>query len=128
MNLFLLLVEKASGAVQTATEGAVQTAAKPAGNPLMNLLPFVLFFVVFYVLLVIPQQRKAKKETRMRNEIEVGEKVLTNGGMIGQVVKIKEKSIVIATGKNKVEMEFVKNAIAENLTKLEARAMEKKNK
>ncbi len=128
MNLFLLLVEKASGAVQTAAEGAAQTTTKPAGNPLMNLLPFVLFFVVFYVLLVIPQQRKAKKETRMRNEIEVGEKVLTNGGMIGQVVKIKEKTLVIATGKNKVEMEFVKNAIAENLTKLEARAMEKKNK
>ena len=55
-----------------------------------SLIPFLLIFVVFYFLLIRPQQKKAKDHKSMQSSIRRGDKVITNGGIMGSVVRIKE--------------------------------------
>ncbi len=52
------------------------------------ILPLVLIFVVFYFLLIRPQQKKQKKHREMLNQVSRGDDVVTNGGIVGHVVKI----------------------------------------
>jgi preprotein translocase subunit YajC len=125
MNLLLLLVEHAGAAA-----GAAQTAPKtiPTGGGMSGLLMIIVFFVIFYIILIIPQQRKAKKDEKMRTGTKENDRILTNGGILATVTRIKEKSLIVTTGKGKVEIEILKNAVAQNITQLEAIAREKANK
>jgi len=52
------------------------------------ILPLILIFVVFYFLLIRPQQKKQKKHREMLNQVSRGDDVVTNGGIVGHVVKI----------------------------------------
>ena len=53
----------------------------------MTLLPLVLIFVVFYFLLIRPQQKKVKEHREMLDKLRRGDRVVTNGGIIGQIIK-----------------------------------------
>ncbi|MCD6578171.1 preprotein translocase subunit YajC [bacterium] len=127
MSLILLLVEKAVSAGAT-TAGQVAGQAAPqtkAPNPMGSLLLFVVIFIGMYLLLMIPQQKRSKKEKLMREKIKEGDKILTTGGIIGEVKKVKEKSIIIETGKNGNQMEIVKTAIGQNITELQREQQQK---
>ncbi len=66
-----------------------------------SLLPLVLIFVVFYFLLIRPQQKKAKEHRTMLDALRRGDKVVTNGGIIGQIMKVvseNELDLEIADG------------------------------
>ena len=52
------------------------------------ILPLVLIFVVFYFLLIRPQQKKRKAHQAMLQEVHRGDDVVTNGGIVGHVVKV----------------------------------------
>ena len=52
------------------------------------ILPLVLIFVVFYFLLIRPQQKKQKAHRAMLSEVHRGDDIVTNGGIVGDVVKI----------------------------------------
>ena len=52
------------------------------------ILPLVLIFVVFYFLLIRPQQKKQKAHRAMLQEVHRGDDVVTNGGIVGHVVKV----------------------------------------
>ncbi len=52
------------------------------------ILPLILIFVVFYFLLIRPQQKKQKAHREMLNQVSRGDDVVTNGGIVGHVVKI----------------------------------------
>ena len=70
-----------------------------SGTDFMAFLPLVLIFVVFYFLLIRPQQKKMKEHTQMLGNLRKGDKVVTNGGLIGTVYKVtsdQELSIEIA--------------------------------
>ncbi len=54
----------------------------------MTLLPLVLIFVVFYFLLIRPQQKKVKDHRAMLGKLQRGDKVVTNGGIVGQIRKV----------------------------------------
>jgi preprotein translocase subunit YajC len=60
------------------------------GSPLTMLLPFVLIFVVFYLLIIRPQQKKQREHQKMLGSVQNGDRVLTSGGLIGNVVGTKE--------------------------------------
>ena len=60
------------------------------GSPLTMLLPFVLIFVVFYLLIIRPQQKKQREHQKMLGAVQNGDRVLTSGGLIGNVVGTKE--------------------------------------
>lgn len=78
-----------------------QAAPGPFGFDIMSLLPLVLIFAVFYFFLIRPQQKKAQQQKTLLSSLKRGDRVLTNGGIIGVVTKIiseQELEVEIADG------------------------------
>ena len=83
------------------------------------LIPLVLIFVVFYFLLIRPQQKKAKAHREMIAGLRRGDRVVTSGGIIGQVQRVlgdNELSVQIAEG---VRVRVMRSMIAELVAKPE---------
>lgn len=78
-----------------------------------SFVPLVLLIVVFYFILIRPQQKKAKDHAELLKSIRRGDEVVTSGGMIGEVVNVKDKSVVVRSLDAKFEVS--KSAIAEIL-------------
>jgi preprotein translocase subunit YajC len=76
---------------------ALAAAPEGSADPLTSLLPLVFIFVVFYFLLIRPQSKKAKEHKQMVESLAKGDEVVTNGGLLGKLVKI---------GDNFVELEL----------------------
>lgn len=83
---------------------------------LVQLISLVLIFVVFYFLLIRPQKKKDKETQNMRNNIQVGDEIVTAGGIIGRVVSIKEDNVVIETGNDRSKVRIKRWAIQSNET------------
>jgi len=84
-----------------------------------SLLPLVLIFAIMYFLLIRPQQRKAKEHKQMVENLRKGDQVVTQGGIIGKVTKVKEDNeieVEIATG---VKIRVVQTTVAAVLNKTE---------
>ncbi|WP_425545005.1 preprotein translocase subunit YajC [Caenispirillum bisanense] len=78
-------------------------------------LPLILIFVVFYFLLIRPQQKRMKQHKELLANIRRGDRIVTNGGIIGQVTKVQdgELQVEIAEGvKVKVLRDMVANVLA----------------
>ena len=100
---------------------AVSSAAPNGGSGgwllmLVQLHPLVLIFVVFYFLLIRPQKKRDKETQKMRNSVQVGDEVITAGGIIGRVVSIKEDNVVIETGNDRSKVRIKRWAIQSNET------------
>jgi preprotein translocase subunit YajC len=65
------------------------------GNPLVSFAPLILIGLVFYFLLIRPQQRRARAQQQLMRSIEVGDEVVTSGGILGEVVEIDDDEGVI---------------------------------
>lgn len=76
------------------------------------ILPFILMFVVFYFLLILPEKRRKKKYDSMIDELKVNDKIMTRGGIIGKIVKIKDESVIIETSQERTKLEFSKQGIS----------------
>ncbi|MBM6921357.1 preprotein translocase subunit YajC [Phocea massiliensis] len=85
----------------------------------IQIVPFLLLIVVFYFVLIRPQRKRDKETQRMRNSIQVGDEVLTVGGIVGLVVSIKEDTVVVETGGDRSKIRLKRWAIQENLTQHE---------
>jgi preprotein translocase subunit YajC len=68
-------------------------AAGGQGEALTSFLPLIVIFVVFYFLLIRPQTKKAKEHKQMVEAIAKGDEVVTNGGLLGRVVKVGDNFI-----------------------------------
>jgi preprotein translocase subunit YajC len=80
-----------------------QDAAAGGGMAmLMQIAPLVLIFAVFYFLLIRPQQKKQKEHRALLGALKRGDRVLTAGGIIGQITRVKE-------GVDEVEVEIAPN-------------------
>ncbi len=84
--------------------------APAAGNP-MSLIVIVLFFVVFYFFVMRPQKKQEKETAKMRDNLQIGDEISTNGGILGRVVKIKDDIITIETGSDKNKLKIFKWAV-----------------
>ncbi len=89
-----------------------------AGLGLQNLLPLILIFVIMYFLLIRPQQKKVKKHKEMVNALKRGDSVVTQGGVIGRIVKVKdeENQLEVEIAPN-VSIKVVKSTISQVLGK-----------
>lgn len=83
-----------------------------ANSTLISLLPLVLLIVVMYFLMIRPQKKKDKEVQAMRNSVQVGDEIVTIGGIVGKVVKTKDETIVIQIGADKVKMEIMRWAVS----------------
>lgn len=79
---------------------------------LMTLIPLVLIVAVFYFFMIRPENKKKKKAAEMRSNLKVGDMITTIGGVIGTVCAVKDDTIVIETGADRVRIEFTKWAIS----------------
>ncbi len=90
-----------------------------AAGGLISIIPFILIFVIMYFLLIRPQQKKMKEHQAMVAALRRGDQVVTQGGVIGKVVKVKEDGeaeVEIAEG---VKVRVLKATIANVISKTE---------
>lgn len=88
----------------------------------------VVMIVLFYFMLIRPENKKKKAAEELRNSLKPGDDVTTIGGLIGTVCAVKENSVVIETGADRVRIEMTKWAIGtkDNKTETAAKKEEKK--
>ena len=88
------------------------TAASPTTQSWITLvLYFGVFMLIFYFLVIMPRKKQEKKLNQLIAELKRGDKVVTIGGIRGEVSKVKEDSFIIKVSEN-TEVEFIKKAIA----------------
>ena len=80
-------------------------------SPLMNFVPLIFIFVIFYFMLIRPQRQKEKQHQAMLSNLNKNDEVVTNSGIHGTVVNVKEKSIILRVDDN-VKIELEKNCVA----------------
>ncbi|MCL1796586.1 MAG: preprotein translocase subunit YajC [Clostridia bacterium] len=94
-------------------EGA-EVAEGSEGSGIAMLIQFgmmALIFGVFYMLLIRPQRKKDKKVKEMLGQLKVGDRVTTIGGIHGTIVSIKDDTLTLAVGTEKVKLVFARWAI-----------------
>lgn len=98
-----------------------------AGAGLLSMLPMLLIMIaVFYFMLIRPENKRKKQAAQMRDELKVGDRITTIGGIVGTVVSIKDDKFVIETSADQVRIEFCKWALSTNDTAAEAKAAAQK--
>ena len=95
-----------------------------AGSMLTMLIPLGLMVLFFYFFLIRPEKKRNKEMQDMLNNIQVADEVVTNGGIIGRVVSVKEDTVLIETGSDRTKIRILKQAIAKNNTVHEAMMQE----
>ena len=89
------------------------------GNAIAQFIPLILIFAIMYLLLIRPQQKKMKEHQKMVEALRRGDQVVTQGGLIGKVVKVKddkEIEVEIAEG---VKVRVIKGTVTQVLSKTE---------
>ena len=79
---------------------------------LSTVLMFAVMIAIFYFLLIRPESKRKKAMAKMRSELAVGDEITTIGGIIGTICAVKEETIVIETGADRVRIEFAKWAVS----------------
>jgi preprotein translocase subunit YajC len=96
---------------------ALIAQASNNSNPLALFLPLILMGGVFYFLLIRPQQRRVRAQQALVNAVEVGDEIMTTGGMFGTIVEIDDDEgtvlVEIAPG---TRIRMVKSGISRRLT------------
>ena len=82
-----------------------------------TLIMIVLMIAIFYFLLIRPENKRKKEADNLRSSLTVGDNVLTIGGITGTVCAVKEGTVVIETGADRVRLEMTKESIATRFTK-----------
>ncbi|MEE0858469.1 MAG: preprotein translocase subunit YajC [Acutalibacteraceae bacterium] len=81
---------------------------------------YVLLFAAMYFFLIRPNSKKKKQEEELRNSLEIGDELITIGGIMGRVVSIKDDdSFILETGPDRTKMQFKKWAISTIVTEKE---------
>lgn len=80
-----------------------------------SLLPLVALFAIFYFLIIRPQQKQAKAHRDMVANLKKGDKIVTNGGLMVEVVKVEDAFFVVKNSDNS-EMKLAKEFVARLIT------------
>jgi len=81
------------------------------GDLLTSLLPLVALFAIFYFLIIRPQQKQAKAHKEMIANLKKGDRIVTNGGLMVEVVKVEDTYFIVKNSDNS-EMKLVKEFAA----------------
>lgn len=109
MNFLLLEGEVASQASTAGTGGA--------GSPWWIMIIYVAIIgLALYFLMIRPQRKRQKQEEHMRSNVQVGDEILTIGGLYGRVVSIKDDTMVIESPGDHSKQKIAKWAVQQNMT------------
>ena len=84
-----------------------------------QIIPIILIFAIMYFLLIRPQQKRIKEHQNMVASLRRGDQVVTQGGVIGKVTKVKEENEIEVEISDGVKVRVRQNTIAEVLSKTE---------
>ncbi|EAJ4477751.1 preprotein translocase subunit YajC [Campylobacter coli] len=82
---------------------------------LTSLLPLVVLFAIFYFLVIRPQQKQAKAHKQMLESLQKGDKIITNGGLICEVVKPEDDFIKVKLNEDNVTAKISREFIAKKI-------------
>ena len=95
---------------------AAQTAEAPDNGGMFSLIWIIGMIAIFYFMLIRPQKKQEKKTKQMLASLQVGDKVVTIGGICGKVTKLKDEHVYLETG-------FVGNPNERSTIKMERAAI-----
>ena len=98
---------------------AYAQAAGGAGSAITSFIPLILIFAIMYFLLIRPQQKKLKDHQAMVEAVRRGDQVITQGGIVGKVSKVKEDGEVEVEIAEGVKVRVIKSTIASVVSKTE---------
>lgn len=108
MSSILLMASTASSA-----SGATGTSTAS------YIILMVVMVAVMYFMMIRPQKKRQKEEQEMRSSLEIGDEIITIGGIVGRVVTIREEDLIIETGADRNKMRIQRWAVNTNKTKME---------
>lgn len=113
-----------------ASADSTAAAAGTGGGMITTLvIPLVLMFVILYFMAIRPQKKREQEAKEMQDSLQVGDEIITSGGIVGMVVRIGDDTIVMETGGERHKLRIKKWAIGENVTASErAKAAASKTK
>ncbi len=81
------------------------------GSTIMTVVMIVAMIALFYFFMYRPQKKQEKETKSMRDNLQVGDEITTIGGIIGKIVSIKEETLLLETGRDKVRIRILKSAV-----------------
>ncbi|MBQ7654321.1 MAG: preprotein translocase subunit YajC [Clostridia bacterium] len=105
--------------VQMLLDTATGTATGTGASRWSTMLLLAAMVGVMYFIIIRPQKKKQKEEQELRDNLQIGDEITTIGGIVGKVVTIKEDTVVIETGADRVKLKFLRGAIQTNNTAAE---------
>jgi preprotein translocase subunit YajC len=98
--------------VNWAYAAAQGAQAAPEASPMWSfVVPMIFMVVIFYFLLIRPQQRKAKEHKALLDNLKKGDRIITNGGLIGTIINIEDPLVIIEVA-DKIRVEVARPYIA----------------
>ena len=97
-------------------ETAADSTASSKGGLIFMILIYALIFGAMYLLMIRPQRKKQKEEKKMRENLMVGDEIVTIGGIYGRVISLKEDTIVIESNSDHSKLTVARWALQSNLT------------
>lgn len=76
------------------------------------IIMMVVMLVVFYFMLIRPENKRKKEAEKMRSELAVGDVITSIGGLVGTICAVKENTVVIESGADRVRIELTKWAVS----------------
>ena len=80
---------------------------------IVQLVPILLMFVIFYLLLLRPQQQRVKQHREMIDKVRRGDTVVTSGGIIGTVTKVKDETEIEVEIAKDTRIRVIKSTLSE---------------
>lgn len=77
----------------------------------LTLIPMLLIVGVMFFFMFRSQKKQEKEANDMRNNLQIGDEVTTIGGIIGEIVRIKDETVTIETGKDRTKIRILRSAI-----------------
>jgi preprotein translocase subunit YajC len=80
------------------------------GSIIFTFLPFIAIFAIFYFLVIMPQRKQAQELKNMVAELKTGDEVVTNGGIVGKIIEVRDTSFIIRSA-DKSNLEIARSAV-----------------
>ena len=80
------------------------------GSPWLQFIPFVLVLAIFYFIILLPMRRKQQKSQQFLDGLKVGDRIITTGGIYGQVTRLGADSLQVQVAE-KIRIEIARAAI-----------------
>ena len=91
-------------------------AATSGGSTIFMVIWIVGLIALMYFLMIRPQKKQQKKDEQMRNNIQIGDEIITISGLYARVVAIKDDSFIVESGPDRTKLRIARTAISQNLT------------